>query len=284
MLDLTPDELVDNEVIITLLSNVSSEELIKLYCSINHSLVNFDFHNHMEVLDLLSITSEASEVDPLDIPLEVDDVIREACRITINECGVHYDDDIPLELLSILLDTIVGFDVTDSPQDLIDRLEVAEDDLDCVLLVLSDSSGYDYEDWMTHIERVEFGVMERMLFLCNEALNETLDEGVFTPPTLDRLDKTTLIKSVLPNALEGDVQVSMESLFVNNLSHLEELDVEESVRHLWVYGCLSNEGIASADRCVSDYINMLYFEPTIQEKALKIKNEIRPEFTAFFGG
>lgn len=286
MLDLTSIDIIDNETIVVLLYGVSSDELISQYCSINKHLMDYGFSNHADVLEMLLVSYEADEIEQHELALEVDDVLREACRICLLECGVTYDDEITLSMLDTLLMTVVGFDTTEDPQAIIDLLEPAEDDLDGLLIYLAERTGYSYDDWSPLIETVEFGVLERMILTCNDELDEELEDADVMTVTLDsrkdKLQKSGLIKNILSDSLPVDVKISMECLFLNNTGHLESLPIEESVQHLWTFSCLSNESVESAERQVDEFIDALYLEPSDKVKAINIKHALRERFKPLF--
>lgn len=284
MLPKNENQIVDNEVIISLLYGISSEELISNFCSVNKILVESGFHNHLEVLDLLQINYEDGGIERTELPIEVDEILREASRICLLECGIIYDQEIDLDRLEELLEYGLAFDVTEDSQRLLDVIESSDDDLDALINLLSESTGRLADDWYEVITDVTLGLIDRIKTLCLNDLTSKLDEENHTTVNIrrDLLDKAGLLDSLLPELSSEEVKLSMESLIQNNLDHLDELSLEDSVKRLWTFSFLTNESFESATKNVDDLIESLYLNNKDSLKAQAISLDVRKEFVDLF--
>lgn len=277
------DNYYDNDTLESLLIGTSSDELISKYISLSKILVDNGFINHLDVLELLDEQVISLNFDRLNLPLEVDDILREASRVSLLECGITFDEDIPLDLIIELTDYVVGFDITEDPQYLLDTIETSEDYLGCFTDLISDYTGRNDFEWLEVITRVDIGLIERIKSLCLESLTEVLDESYIEGMSKrDMLEKSGDLGDVLPELTREEVDISMESLLKNNLDILDGLSLEDSVRRIWSYGCLSSETFNEANVKVSNIIDDYYMDPRDSLNAKMYSNKIKNDFEEVF--
>lgn len=289
MLNIIEEDLGTNQTLVEILFGVVSPMLISHYVELNTTLVTAGVTVQLEALDLLEPMIHAQEIDSLTIPDEVDDIMREASRIALQVCGVGFDEEISISQLSDLCRIILHFDVSESPQTLIDKIESADDDIDAILITLSYLTDQPYEEWLPVITSVGVGLVDRIKHLAHTAndlvIHRTDADLKSIHEYQQRLDRLKQVQdSELVEDLDGlHSEPSFESLYVIHLPAITQASQQDAVESIMAICCVSHTNSVDMLKGVDVLLDDLYETPTSRMSAEQIKESLLPKYQTVYG-
>lgn len=287
MLELIEEDMGYNQTLVEILYANVSDLLIMQYVSLNNALVSSGFTAQLEALDLLEPLISAQEIDALSIPMEVDGIFREAARIALLTCGVSFDEEIGLDTLGELCETILNFDPTESPQTLIDKLSAADDDIDALCITLEYLTDRPYDEWVAVISNVGVGLIQRINQLAQNANDETLaTSGYDLKVSYDFAAKLDQIREINKNEnirLEDmQAEPSLESLYLLHLPSLLDADKDVVVDSIMAISCVSSKTFPEVLIASASLLDDMYDDPIERMEVERIKTAFIPKYSKVF--
>lgn len=236
-----------SEDLVTLLYGLASDELIQRYVELNQILLTSGYATQLDVFELMFTSIERDELDTMEVVIEVDNVLREACRLCLLECGLKYQEEISLDILIILTRAILLFDTTEDPQRIVDLIESSEEDHEALLEVLEYITAVDANEWITVISDVGTGVIDRIKDLAINATSVDYQVLDVDYQLSDRFNKLKTLVADKPHqkqlveSLESlTTTPSLESLYMMHLNELVDASMEEAVGSIYSLACIAN--------------------------------------------
>lgn len=289
-MDMTEQDLaIGAEDLVTLLHGLASDELILLYVELNKVLLEATYTTQLDVFQLMFTSIELDELDTLEVVVEVDNVLRESARICLLECGIHYQEDVSLPTLIELTRAILLFDTTEEPQTLIDIIDVAEDDHECLLTLLAHLTGIDDGEWITVISGVNEGVIDRIRDVAKEVLTIDYQVDDIDYSLSDRLSK--LKNVVADNTTQTQLVESLESLaspppfetlYMMHLNSMVEASMEDVVSSIYSLACVAHpRGDESFEAAVGG-LNDFYEDPLERQQAGQLLYNLKGNYSKVY--
>lgn len=283
MMELMEEELGNNQTLVELLYGNVSDILIGQYVELNNTLVSAGFTAQLEALDLLEPLVSGQEIDCLSVPGEVDGIFREAARLALMTCGVFFDEDTDLGLLTELCQTILHFDPTETPQTLIDKLSAADDDIDALCITLEYLTDRPYDDWLPVIANVGVGLIDRINDLAHRANDDaTSTDDLTLKAQYDFAQRLTRLKELVKD--NDDVipavtsEPSMESLYLLHVPMLLDSSVSDATNSIMVISCLSHPTKDGMLKATSTLLDDLYDDPIKRMEAERVRDTLIPTY------
>lgn len=283
------DDNVTESTVREIVRNRCTPELEERFVQLALSLSAVNFKGHLEELDVLYQQMDAQAVDPAEITLAVDQILRVGAETALNNCGVEFDPDISLEMLVEACEIILQFDPTEFPQMVIDTIDASEDDVECLASILDLLGTYDENDWFAQIVEVSDKFKDRVRGLCTEiAEQDSADKsaGLEKAPLLKRLNFLVKSNAESMGATLGKEErglgMSLESLYAANVIRLMEKPIDTAVEDLFSLAVISNESFESGMVGVSTWLDDLYYDSDMRRQAeqhrLRLINHFQPMF------
>jgi hypothetical protein len=258
-------------------------ELAMLLSSVN-------FKGHLQELDVLYQQMDSEMVDPSEIIIDVDQILRIGAETALNNCGVEFDPDVPLSMLIEGCDILLKFDPTEFPQLVIDAIDAAEDSVETVMVLLDLLGTYSDDDWLPYISRVSDAFAKRVRGFCVETLEQDITDrntSLATAPLLKRLNH--LVKSnaeslgaEIGKADQG-LGLTLESLYAQNVVKLMDSPVDVAVNNLFSLSVISNESFEGAMVGVAHWLDDLYYDAEMRREAEQLRMKLTSHYKPMFG-
>jgi len=265
-------------------------ELEEEFVELAMALSSVNFRGHLQELEVLYQQMDSQVVDPAEIVLAVDQILRVGAESCLNYCGVEFDPDIPLAMLVEACDVILKFDPTEFPQLVIDAIDSSDDTVDTLVAILDLLGTFSEDDWFPQVSRVSDAFSSRVRSFCAESLERDMRDrsaSLATAPLLKRLNH--LVKSnaetlgaELGKADQG-LGLSLESLYAMNVVKLMDCSVEKAVEDLFSLSVISNESFESAMIGVSQWLDDLYYDVEMRRQAEQQRLKLTPLYQPMFG-
>lgn len=262
------------------------EELVELAMALS----SVNFQGHLQELEVLYQQMDSQTVDPAEIVLAVDQILRVGAEVCLNNCGIEFDPDIPMAMLIEACDIILKFDPTEFPQLVIDAIDGNDDTTEILVSLLDLLGTYSNDDWIPQVYRVSDAFSTRVRAFCAESLEQDVSDrsaSLATAPLLKRLNH--LVKSnaqtlgaELGKADQG-LGLSLESLYALNVPKLMDCSVEKAVDDLFSLAVISNESFESAMIGVSEWLDDLYYDVEMRRQAEQHRVKLTPHYQPMFG-
>lgn len=288
MLEHDDHDLEFNQTLVEILVGCVSPEYIQQCVELNNILCRAGFTAQLEALDLLNAMVLADEIDNLSISLEIDALFRETLMVALRTCGVFFDEDIPFDRLIDLSRIILHFDVTETPQVLLDQVNSAEDDIDALCKTLAFLNHDDEDDWLPHIAEVGVGLIHRIQHLAQEQ-QSVLDNrtGLDTQLQYSMNERLLKIKaqgdSSVINNIDGlSATPSMESMYVLHLANLIDVPLEQAVDGVCSISFTCAPSFEAAVQGVNTLLDDLYDTPNERMEAEGMKQKYIQKYAPIF--
>jgi len=265
-------------------------ELEEEFVELAMLLSSVNFQGHLQELDVLYQQMDSQIVDQAEIVVSVDQILRIGAETCLNNCGVEFDPDIPLAMLTEACDIILKFDPTEFPQLVIDAIDASDDTVQTLIAILDLMGTYSEDDWFTQVARVSDAFSGRVRRFCAESMEQDISDrsaSLATAPLLKRLNH--LVKSnagtlgaELGKADRG-LGLSLESLYAANVVTLMDCSVEKAVEDLFSLSVISCESFESAMIGVSTWLDDLYYDAEMRRQAEQLRVKLTPHYQPMFG-
>lgn len=275
----------DNFAFLSLAVGLTSDELIQQFSELNILLLSAGFRDQVEGAELMSVAIEADEFDSSEIVVELDNLLREASRVCLLECGVQYDEDISMEMLTDLVRNILHFNATEDPQSLLDAINAADDEHDALLRVLEYLSGRGYDEWLTVVTDVADGVIDRVELLALAALdtvNVTQDtdyEFAKRLEVLKSVDSSELVESFEHLSTPPNI----DSLYLVNVDKLLDQGPEDVVKSLYAIASVTQPSLESAYHAVGILLDDFCDSAINRHEHEQYRRQLKSTYSNLFG-
>lgn len=263
-----------SEDLVILLYGLASDELIQRYVELNQILLTSGYATQLDVFELMFTSIERDELDTMEVVIEVDNVLREACRLCLLECGLKYQEEISLDILTILTRAILLFDTTEDPQRIVDLIESSEEDHEALLEILEYITAVDANEWITVISDVGTGVIDRIKDLAINATSVDYQVLDVDYQLSDRFNKLKTLVADKPHqkqlveSLETlTTTPSLESLYMMHLNELVDASMEEAVGSIYSLSCIANSLPEASFEAAKKILDDFYPYPLDRQQA-----------------
>lgn len=280
------DNSTDSELLVTLIFGHVSDDLIRKYVELDHILQIGGMEQHILGLEIIERDLLADEIDSMGIPGIVDELLRLTAKAAINDCGVYYNEDISIDDLIELAHAVLMFDPGEDPQRVLDIMDLEDDRVDAFCAVLEHLYDIEFGVWMTIIEELGEGLMERIRDVCRSAIDTAYDGSL--PDSTEQVEYITRMQRMAaadPDLTVTDEVVSMEAMYLSSMSGLLDSPMEDVVRNLYRCAAHSSPTFEALQVNVGFLLEDFYAVETFEEQiaATKYAKSIAHEYETHYG-
>lgn len=266
-----------------------SPELASSYSRLATVLNEIGFTGHLDELDLLYSLVNDQNIDPTDVTLSVDEILRVSCERCFKEVGVEFDPNIPLAMLEDALTTILQFDPTDGPAVFVGMVDASDDSVEALLSLLAYVGNYDEDAWFPLILSVDENVIKRI-----REISANEDRRITEQPDLINVDELNKrlqrITQIAPNSLGAElardnvgVGASLESLYGCHVGRLLDMSAEQATVELFSLAAISNESYEKLEHSISSALDDLCYEVDMRRRAEQVRMSMMKTYKPVFG-
>lgn len=252
-----------------LLDGRASPELTEAMVRLDAVLAKVGFTMHREELDYLF--ANESNVAATEILLNIDVILRTAAAVVLDQFTVETADEIPLRMLSSLIEALGDFAPNDNFDtiDAIIKVQMAGDETLCdILELLTEFSSSEYLPYIAVVGDKLIPLIEEKI---EEFASSQVVESINTAQTVERIGR---YRSQHPSVLAPQLDqagipmgASMEHLYPQFTEQLLGLSIESAVHelvYLTLHSDVSTEALADE---AAHFIEDLYQDIESNQKA-----------------
>lgn len=267
-----------------------SPELEEEFVELAMLLSSVNFKGHLQELEVLYQQMDSQVVDPNEIILAVDQILRVGAEVALNNCGVEFDPDIPMAMLIEACDILLKFDPTEFPQLIIDAIDATEDPVDTLIAILDLMGTYSEDDWFPQVSNVSEAFSGKVRASCAQTLEQDVSDrnaSLATAPLLKRLShlvnsNAESLGAELGKSDQG-LGLSLESLYAQHVVKLMDRPIEKAVDDLFSLAVISNESFEGAMVGVAHWLDDLYYDSEMRRQAEQLRMKLTSHYQPMFG-
>lgn len=270
-----------------------ADELVITYRKILKSFYDANYTAHLDELETLYCAVNDQNVDPGDVVSSIDDILRMAGDRALGFMQIGLDPDTPIDVYAEILDILLGFDPTDTPDILLHAIENSEDSVDALAQLLELLGTYEAEALHQYIARVGGDFVPNIKRLLNDNISvQTTVEVGETPTDVSMEQRRRLARLVArkPETLGSELGrigsglgASMESLYGVHVGTLLDGSMESAIEHLYSLAALSCESFEAAEKGVGACLDDLYYEVDSRRRAEQARVKIASDYRTIYG-
>lgn len=285
------DDNISEWTVRTLVHARCSPELEELYVRLNNILGDCNNTAHLDELDALLNELTSQNIDPTQVVISVDEIMRMATERGLNWIGVELDPEVPIEMLIEAADVLLLFDPTDTPSIVLEMMDAAEDVDDAFCKLMAQFGTYEEDDWFTQILQIGDHFTANVRKVAADALqgDEAASE-IDTSVDSDLLKRLSRLVKANKESLGAELGtsnlglgMSLESLYGLHVGRLLDLTTEQQVDQLYSLAAISSESFESAAPAVASCLDDLCYDTDVRRKAEQIRAKTHSVYAPIFG-
>lgn len=283
------DNDISQEYVVALCEGRCSEELVVTYRKILKTFYNANYTAHLDELETLYAAHNDHNVDVTELVPMIDSILRMAGDRALSALLIELDHDIPIDMYAEVLDILLGFDPTDTPEILMNAVENTDDDVEGLCKLLEFLGTYEIDDLIPYIANVDRRFTDNLKRTLQQAVDNA--EVDMTPPAqMENLRRMSRLVSLKDGTLGAELVrmksasgASMESLYAVYVPRLIDATMESAIEEIYSLATFSCESFEAAERAVGASLDDLYYEIDSRRKAEQLRRDIGLSYKTVYG-
>lgn len=266
----------DLAVIYGICTGSVTDDLLDIYAEICVVLHNIEYNGHVMELDYIESLLNGQDITTRDAADSVFEVMLTAVEECLNVIGVNINPDIPISLVPSLLNSLLEFDATDTPEPVMAIVDDSEGPVECVCDLLGYYTPTPSDIWLEHITEVDVKCIDAIKYQLRIVIDRlsSLDEGPGDQVKVLR-DRAVELKSVMDDITLADISTessTLEDLYHLHVGSIVDMSPDVAVREIIGLAVMSNESSVNIDRSIDLVLDDLFYEPS---ERIKVNSQVR---------
>lgn len=277
------------EFLVELCRGRCSEELVVTYRKILKTFFEINYTAHVRELESLYMSVNDQNVATDDVVSCIDDILRMAGDRALTMLQISLDPDTPIDIYAEIIDILLNFDPTDTPQILLNAINVTEDATESLCQLLEYLGTYEGETYYQYVQTVGGDFTPNLKKLLQDAANARSED--LTPISdLDQQRRVARLVAQKGETLGAELgrihsgtDASLESLYGVYVGTLLDGSMESAIDHLYSLAALSCASFESAEQGVGSCLDDLYYDVDNRRRAEQVRMKVAAGYRTIFG-